>query len=351
VPSVSGGSFLWSNGATTPSITVSPGSNTNYSVTYSFAGCTTGPVTATVSVGTTPTVNLTVGTPTVCSGNAASLSASGSGTGSYLWMPGGEITSSISPIPTATTTYTVQYTSDGCSATQTGVVTLSPSPTVTVSDTSVCAGESATLYASGSSGGGSFVWSPGLETGSSITVTPASTSSYSVVYTLGSCSSAPAAATVTINPLPATTVTQSGNLLSADQNFASYQWLDCNNAYAMIPGINTQSYLPPANGSYAVQIDLGGCADTSACVMILTTSVGEQPDNKFIVYPNPAQDLLNVTGEFERNTEYKLSDPEGRILMNGMITGNKVVIDLSKLANGIYFLEIGTSEKHRVIKN
>ncbi|MBK8927139.1 MAG: hypothetical protein IPM74_14795 [Crocinitomicaceae bacterium] len=52
-------------------------------------------------------------------------------------------------------------------------------------------------------------------------------------------------------------VTQSGFTLNADLAAASYQWLDCNNAYAVIPSGTNQSFTSPSNGNFAVEVN--GC--------------------------------------------------------------------------------------------
>jgi PKD repeat protein len=44
---------------------------------------------------------------------------------------------------------------------------------------------------------------------------------------------------------------------------ASYQWLDCNNGMAVIPGATAQSYTASANGNYSVQVTQSNCTDTS----------------------------------------------------------------------------------------
>ena len=43
-----------------------------------------------------------------------------------------------------------------------------------------------------------------------------------------------------------------GNSLSASPSGANYQWIDCNNGNAAIPGATTQTYTPPSAGNYAV---------------------------------------------------------------------------------------------------
>lgn len=56
---------------------------------------------------------ITVNSPTVCSGQSATLTAIGSAT-AYLWSPGGETTSSITVSPTSSITYTVIGSSATC---------------------------------------------------------------------------------------------------------------------------------------------------------------------------------------------------------------------------------------------
>jgi len=68
--------------------------------------------------------------------------------------------------------------------------------------------------------------------------------------------------------LPDVGVTQSGVQLTADQAGVSYQWLDCDNGYAVISGETNQTYSPTATGNYAVQVTSGGCSDTSACFTV-----------------------------------------------------------------------------------
>lgn len=61
---------------------------------------------------------------------------------------------------------------------------------------------------------------------------------------------------ITVNPLPDTAVTQSGNTLTAVEAGASYQWINCATNQP-IAGATGQSFTPVSSGSYAVQITLG----------------------------------------------------------------------------------------------
>ncbi|NRA10384.1 MAG: LamG domain-containing protein [Crocinitomicaceae bacterium] len=70
-------------------------------------------------------------------------------------------------------------------------------------------------------------------------------------------------------------VTQAGALLTADQAGATYQWLDCDNSYAVIPGEIIQTYTPAVTGNYAVEVSMNGCVDTSACYLVDYSGVEE----------------------------------------------------------------------------
>jgi gliding motility-associated-like protein len=80
-------------------------------------------------------------------------------------------------------------------------VVVNPQPTVTLTGTTICAGQSATLTANANIPGGTYVWSPGNLQGQSITVNPNTTTSYTVTYTTVGCPGATATATVTVNPM------------------------------------------------------------------------------------------------------------------------------------------------------
>ena len=66
-------------------------------------------------------------------------------------------------------------------------------------------------------------------------------------------------------PAPDATVTAVGTTITANQASASYQWVDCNNGNAAIPGATSQSFTPTATGSYAVEVTTSGCTVLSVC--------------------------------------------------------------------------------------
>jgi len=117
-------SYSWSNGAATATVALSPTATTAYTVIgTNTAGCT-GANMQTVTVNPAPTVSVT-GAATICTGQSATLNASGANT--YSWSNGG-ITSSIVISPTVTTTYTAVGTNsvNGCTGMNTAIVTVDP---------------------------------------------------------------------------------------------------------------------------------------------------------------------------------------------------------------------------------
>ncbi|NVO04059.1 MAG: gliding motility-associated C-terminal domain-containing protein, partial [Bacteroidetes bacterium] len=111
-----GTSYLWSNSASTQSITVYPTSSNNYSVTVTNNGCSS---TASYNVDIAPIPIANAGSDTTIAGGS-SIQLVGTGGGTYLWTPstGLSCTNCANPIanPEITTTYILQITdTNGCS--------------------------------------------------------------------------------------------------------------------------------------------------------------------------------------------------------------------------------------------
>lgn len=164
----------------------------------------------------TPIVNIS-GVSTICSGNSTLLSASTSvGTASaYQWYNNGVAiagATSASYNVSAPGNYNVKITlTTGCmdSATVGTTVNVSSGPTVIANPTSssVCAGNSATINASGAV---TYSWDNGA-TAPSITVNPAVTTSYIVTGTDASGCTNSDTAVVIVNALPAAPSITSGS--------------------------------------------------------------------------------------------------------------------------------------------
>lgn len=190
--------YTWSTAATTSVITVSPLVNTTYTVAgTSPLGCVSSK-TVSVTIGTGLSLNIVASPTSICSGASSTLTASGATT--YTWNTGAN-GANLVVTPSVTTNYTVNGTSGTCSGSQTISLVVNANPTVTPSSSSasVCAGNSATLSASGAT---TYTWNPGNLSGASVVVTPAVATIYTVVGTNASGCSNTKTISVAVNALP-----------------------------------------------------------------------------------------------------------------------------------------------------
>ncbi|HNU58815.1 MAG TPA: T9SS type A sorting domain-containing protein, partial [Aquaticitalea sp.] len=256
-----GTSYLWSTGATTQSITVSPTATTTYSVEVTQNGCS-GSDEVTVTVNNPPTVNAG-NDVTIFEGESTILTATGAD--SYQWSTG-ETTQSITVSPTATTTYTVTGTSNGCQSTDSVVVTVLPETVVADAgeNRGVCRGFSVTLTAHG---GDTYLWSTG-ETTQSITVSPIVTTTYSVTAFVGNSQDTDEV-TVFVTPIPVVDIINGDNVTILEGEFVTlsaigadtYEW----NNGATQPNILVS---PRASTTYSVIGYVNDCASDQKSVTV-----------------------------------------------------------------------------------
>lgn len=202
----SGGSrYNFGNGPTiVNTYGVSPDATTPYVVTViSAAGCS---ATATGTVTVNPTPDGSLSSATICRGQSVMLTATGGML--YNFGSGNAATNTRVVSPTATMSYVVTITNGfGCTVVETGSVTVNLLPLPTLSGGVICAGQSATLTATG---GTAYTLSDGT-TGSlgQFVVSPSATTTYTLTATNALGCVAKASNTVTVNPLPVATLTAS----------------------------------------------------------------------------------------------------------------------------------------------
>lgn len=255
-----GGTYSWSTGATTAAITVSPAGTTTYSLTVTSGGGCPKDTTVKVTVNPLPTVTLS-GNNNLCPGDSTTITATGGGT--YAWSTGGT-NSSIKVKPATTTTYTLGVTNGGCTKDTSITVTVAPKPSASISnDTTICAGASVTLKASG---GSTYSWSTGATT-SSISVSPGTSTTYTVAVSNGGCP-ADTAVTVTVNPVPNVTLSGTNAICSGDSTTIKATG---GGTYSWSTGATTSSITvkPATTTTYTLAVSTGGCPkDTSFTVTV-----------------------------------------------------------------------------------
>ncbi len=157
---------------------------------------------------------------------------------------------------------------------------------------------------------------------------------------------------LTINTVD-NTVTTTDPIITANQLGATYQWLDCENSYAMITGVIGQVFTADMNGEYAVEVTNNGCVDTSACVTIATVGLQKFDfDSNTILYPNPTNGIITLSfGTVMGNGTVIIEDITGKQVMSLQeINSDLMMIDLSELTNGIYMIKINSKGQSKVIK-
>ena len=259
-----GAAWLWSNGATTQSITVTDSGS--YSVTITGAnGCSVTSSPTIVTVHTAPSVTITPSGPTTfCEGGSVTLTASSSA--SYLWSNGATTQSIVAAVAGS---YSVTVTdANGCTAGSEAVAvtvrTAPETPVITASGpTAFCEGGSVTLSAPA---GFTYLWSNGA-TAASITV--GTGGSYSVTVTDGNgCSSTSAPTTVTVNAAPTATITAGGPTTFCAGGSVTLT-ASAGTSYLWSTGATTQSIDVTTAGSYTVTVtNASGCSATSAATMV-----------------------------------------------------------------------------------
>ena len=254
------GSLLWSSGGqTTSSITVTTAGT--YSVTQTSGGCTSNPgsgVAAPISIPATPLVNVVNN----CGNSVLSTTA----TGTLLWSPGGQTTTSI----TVTTpgTYSVTQTVAGCvSLSGSGTaapLTVPTAPVVNVVNNCGNSVLSTTAL-------GTLLWSPGGQTTTQITVSSAGT--YFVTQTIGGCTSLSGSGVAAPLAVPSTpivnVVNNCGNSVLSTTAPGSLLWS---------PGGQTTASITVATaGTYTVTQTSGGCTSASGSGVAAPITIPSTP--------------------------------------------------------------------------
>ncbi len=304
--------YTWNPGALSgASVTVSPTSNTTYTIVGSNGTCSS-TTTLNLTVTTTPTVTASASPTAICSGSSATLIATGAT--SYTWNPGSITTATTVVTPTATTIYTITGSNGTCSDTKTVSLVVNSNPTViaTASPTAICVGQTATLSANGAT---TYTWIPGALTGANISVNPTVTTIYTVTGVTGSCSNT-RTISLTVNPLPtiSTTVSPLGICLGNSGTLTA----SGATSYTWNPGSLTGTSVvvsPTTTTNYTITgSNAAGCTNTAVATLSIspTPTIIANASSTLICTGNSS--TLTATGA----TSYTWNP--------GALTGSNVVI-------------------------
>ncbi len=83
--------------------------------------------------------------------------------------------------------------------------------------------------------------------------------------------------------------------------------------------------------------------------VIITLDIVSNHATLFSIYPNPASDILQITGLFNKNTLVTIYNIQGQILITKDLENNS--INVSGLPSGIHFLVVQTNDGKKAVKN
>lgn len=280
----------------------------NYTITVQDANnCTT---TATTTLTDPTAVTISANNVTICDGQSATISAAAAGgTGGYTynWNNGAFIGQNYNVTPVVTTNYTVFATdANGCiSPTINVMVTVNPPLSVVASptDTSICPGESVTIYATpffGNGGPYTYLWNNGSTDSSQIVTPTAVVTVYTVILNDGCSNPTTGTVTIRLNPLPDVTFLANifESCLTPPDTFFFYNTTDTTNGMVgttlwnfgdgSVSSGDTVSHLYNSAGTFDVTLTVTSTLAAGGCTNSLTKP------NYITIHPNPIADFYMV---------------------------------------------------------
>jgi hypothetical protein len=144
-----------------------------------------------------------------------------------------------------------------------------------------------------------------------------------------------------------TSVTSTGISLKAKEGNATYQWLDCLNGMAPVIGGTGQTFVPGAQGIFAVEITKGNCVDTSSCHSLMSIALEEGQQQKLEFYPNPSVGTGTIVSPFPGDAQARLYNAMGQVHMQMAIPPGISQFSFPFPA-GVYQLEIEFENQRQV---
>ena len=339
-PNVNGNTYLWSTGASTPTLSVAAAGAYAVTVTDSL-GCT-GRDSILLTAFVTPDPNLRTESEeeVICQNDTLVLIVD-SNYVAYNWSTG-----STTPTTQITTggNYIIQVTdSNGCAITRSVSIQLVPFPAPVAvilpgSPVSLCDGGTVNLDA----GAGYFGYRWNTNQTTQVIQVNAPGSFQVQVWNGFGCHSTSPVTQVVAQSSPQPTITVTGNTLTCDQTAASYQWYLGTIA---LPGAINQSFTASLQGNYSVHVVYAnGCPNQSDPLpFVVGVADKDAPLEGLSVYPNPTggQLTLSAAQAIRQPVELRVIDLFGQVLRNERLSGlDTHALDLSELAAGMYLLEV-----------
>jgi len=324
------------------SAVVTPTTTMSYTVMGFDNGCPAVPASVNITVISGPAISVSSGT--ICDGASFTLTPTGATT--YSYSNGGPVVT-----PTATSVYAISSETNGCITTINATVMVNPTPTITISDDSICLGES---YSFTPTGADSYTFSSG-----SAMITPTVSSTYTISGdNLTGCVAADVTVNITVNTPPVLNPVASATTICAGENVSitvgsavSYVWFNSNEIMPQITTNSVHVVTPSLPTTYTVNgTSIEGC-DASAVIAIMVqacTGIAENTNHELKVWPNPNNGQFNI--HLNTTAHLEVINQLGQVVLVSEIVAGDNAIQLSSLANGVYYAQIRTESTSQLVK-
>lgn len=137
------------------------------------------------------------------------------------------------------------------------------------------------------------------------------------------------------------------DLLSTEFVAQAYQWY-----YEGVPieGATDMVYTVMLEGNYQVEVtDEEGCKVLSETVNYTTTGIEEITADDYHVFPNPTKDFITIENKQNKAAIFLILDARGQKILELSSRTSPVVLDISHMPAGLYYLHI-LGQNGRVVK-
>lgn len=373
--------YSWSTSGTNSTTVVNPAATTSYTLYPSVNGSIScgNPLTATVTVASNLAINiLTSSNNTVCSGQAATLTAVGPAS-SFTWASGFNILGvapSITVSPTSATNYSVGAVNGSCQGGN--FVTIAPvaNPVVSLASTNtlLCQAGPSVAVSFTASGANTYFWVLGPTSTQASSVvslnvaaqTPTTDPTYTTILGVIGFDANGCFGTDTFNLVvskkpnisvaanPQTVCTDSVTTITANGSLNSYTW---SATASTTVNTNVVTYTAPSTPGNKIITVVGtntdGCTSNTAAVTVSVVICNSNPVsiNKINgdgfeaeVFPNPFANELRLTG---MEGHVAIYNALGQAVISAVVT-EETVINTSELPKGAYILRGADKEGHTV---
>jgi hypothetical protein len=224
--------------------------------------------------------------------------------------------------------------------------------------TTFCSGTNPLTLTANAGSGLTYQWKKGVNniagaTNQDFVPTSTATSYKVVVLNTAGCTKASAAIAVTVNPLPAATITPQGptsfcaggNVVLAGNTGAglTYRWKKGSN---FISGATLSNYTATTGGTYRVEVtNSNACTKLSAGVAVTVPCreeemIDSENNADFNIYPNPNAGAFTIEFSNKPNApvQIEMTDVFGKLVRKLETSDETISINEPNLAKGIYFL-------------